>query len=107
MFGIFKNKFAATGNSNLEEAVKNGAFLIDVRTPAEVSAGGVKGAVNIPLDQVASQLSKFKNQKSIVVFCRSGNRSAQAKSILKQNGFQNVINGGTWEDVNQVVKNNK
>ena len=104
MFGIFKNMFAPTDNSGLEEAVKNGALLVDVRTPAEFSAGSVKGAVNIPLDKVQSQLSKFKNKKNIVVFCRSGSRSSQAKRILEQNGFQNVINGGTWENVNKLIK---
>ena len=103
MFGIFKNMFAPTDNSQLKEAVKNGAFLVDVRTPAEFSGGSVKGAVNIPLDKVQSQLSKFKNKKNIVVFCRSGNRSSQAQRILESNGFQNVINGGTWENVNQIV----
>lgn len=103
MFGIFKNMFAPTDNSGLKEAVKNGAFLVDVRTPGEFSGGSVKGAVNIPLDKVPSQLFKFKNKKNIVVFCRSGNRSSQAKSILEQNGFQNVINGGTWQNVNQIV----
>ncbi|MBS1573036.1 MAG: rhodanese-like domain-containing protein [Bacteroidetes bacterium] len=103
MFGIIKNMFAPTDNSNLKEVVKNGAFLVDVRTPAEFSGGSVKGAVNIPLDKVPSQLSKFKNKKSIVVFCRSGSRSGQAKSILESNGFQNVINGGTWQNVKQIV----
>ena len=103
MFGILKNMFAPTDNSGLKEAVKNGAFLVDVRTPAEFSTGSVKGAVNIPLDKVQSQLSKFKNKKNIVVFCRSGNRSSQAKSILEQNGYQNIINGGTWQNVNQVA----
>lgn len=103
MFGIFKNMFAQTDNSHLKEAVKNGAFLVDVRTPGEFSSGSVKGAVNIPLDKVHSQLSKFNNKKTIVVFCRSGNRSSQAKSILESNGFQNVINGGTWENVNNLA----
>jgi phage shock protein E len=106
MFGIFKNLFAPTDNSNLKEAVKNGAFLVDVRTPAEFSGGSVKGAVNIPLDKVQSQLSKFKNKKSVVVFCRSGNRSSQAKRILESNGFQNVINGGTWQNVKQWTVEN-
>lgn len=101
--GFFSALFGKTDNSNLKEAVKNGAFLVDVRTPAEFSGGSVKGAVNIPLDKVPSQLSKFKNKKNIVVFCRSGNRSSQAKSILENNGFQNVINGGTWQNVKQVV----
>lgn len=103
MFGIFKNMFAPTDNSGLKEAVSNGAFLVDVRTPAEFSAGSVKGAVNIPLDKVSSQLSKFKDKKNIVLFCRSGNRSGQAKRILEQNGFQHVINGGTWQNVSQEV----
>ena len=103
MFGIFKNMFAPTDNSNLKEVVKNGAFLVDVHTPAEFSGGSVKGAVTIPLDKVPSQLSKFKNKKNIVVFCRSGSRSGQAKSILENNGFQNVINGGTWQNVKQAV----
>jgi rhodanese-related sulfurtransferase len=47
-------------------------------------------------------LDKFK--ENIVVFCRSGNRSGQAKSILEQNGFVNVTNGGTWQDVNTILK---
>jgi len=103
MFGLFKNIFAPTDNNELKNALKNGAFLVDVRTPAEFSGGSINGAVNIPLDDVQKQLSKFKNKKSIVVFCRSGNRSSQAKSILEQNGFQNVINGGTWQNVNQLI----
>lgn len=107
MFGIFKNLFAPTNNSELKEAVKNGTFLVDVRTLAEFLAGSVEGAVNIPLDKMQSQLSKFKNKKSIVVFCRSGSRSSQAKSILEQNGFQTVINGGTWKNVKQVINENK
>jgi len=103
MFGIFKNLFAQTDNQKLTEAIKTGAFLVDVRTPAEFSAGSVKGATNIPLDKVPSQLSKFKDKKNIVVFCRSGGRSSQAKSILEKNGFQNVINGGNWQYVNQRI----
>jgi len=101
--GFFSALFGTTDNSQLTEAIKYGAFLVDVRTPAEFSAGSVKGAVNIPLDKVPSQLSKFKGKKSIIVFCRSGSRSGQAKRILENNGLQNVINGGTWQDVNQAA----
>jgi phage shock protein E len=102
MFGLFKSIFGATGNSQLSDAIKNGAFLVDVRTPGEFSGGSVKGAVNIPLDKVESQLNKFKDKKHIVVFCRSGNRSSQAKRILEKHGFRDVINGGTWQHVKQV-----
>ena len=91
-------------NEQIVDLIKNGAFLVDVRTSAEFSGGSVKGAINIPLNQVQSQLSKFKGKKGIVVFCASGNRSAQAKRILESNSIQNVYNGGSWSKVNRLVK---
>jgi len=103
MLGIFKNMFSQTDNNQLSEVLKNGAFVVDVRTPAEFSAGSVKGAVNIPLDKLPGQLSKFKNKDNIVVFCKSGGRSAQAQQFLKNNGFQKVINGGTWQNVKKAI----
>jgi len=105
MFGFFKNMFANVeqNQAGLKTAVKNGAFLVDVRTPGEFTGGSVAGAVNIPLDTLPNQLSQFKDKPAIVVFCRSGNRSGQAKAILEQNGFKSVINGGTWENVSQIV----
>ncbi|MEP0710413.1 rhodanese-like domain-containing protein [Algoriphagus sp.] len=102
--GFFSSLFGTKDNSNLTEAIQQGAFLVDVRMPGEFASGSVKGAVNIPLNTVASQLSKFKGKKNIVVFCQSGNRSAQAKGILEQNGVPNVINGGSWSNVNQCVR---
>jgi rhodanese-related sulfurtransferase len=102
--GIFGNIFGGNSNNeNLATLVNGGAFLVDVRSPGEFAEGNVKGSVNIPLDQVQNQLAKFKDKEYIVVFCRSGNRSGQAKSILEQNGFTNVTNGGTWQDVNAVI----
>lgn len=106
MLGILKNLFGQKGNGQLKEIIKEGAFLVDVRTSGEFAQGSAKGAVNIPLDKIAGQLSKFKGKKHIIVFCRSGNRSGQAKSILEKNGFQNVVNGGTWNNVQKVITEN-
>ena len=101
---IFQSLFGGAQTIDLKSVISEGAFLVDVRTPGEFAQGHVKGSVNIPLDTVASQLPKFKNKKNIVVFCRSGGRSSQAKSILNQKGFTNVVNGGTWHHVSQFVK---
>lgn len=102
--GFFGNLFGNTsGNDDLAQRIKDGALLVDVRTPGEFASGTVKGAVNIPLDQVPANLNRFKDHKNIVVFCRSGNRSGQAKSILERNGFTNVTNGGTWQNVNRAL----
>lgn len=102
--GIFTTIFGGNNNENLATLVKEGAFLVDVRSPDEFAEGNVKGSTNIPLDQIAVNLDKFKGKENIVVFCRSGNRSGQAKSILEQNGFVNITNGGTWQDVNTILK---
>lgn len=101
---LFQKLFSSAPPVDLKPIIDEGAFLVDVRTPGEFASGHVKGSVNIPLDSVPNQMAKFKNKKNIIVFCRSGARSGQAKSILTQNGFTNVINGGTWEQVNQFVK---
>lgn len=101
---ILQQLFGGRPQVDLKEKIEEGAFLVDVRTPGEYSSGHVKGSVNIPLDSVTQQIAQFKGKKNIIVFCRSGNRSGQAKMILEQNGFTNVVNGGTWEQVNQYVK---
>lgn len=99
--------FGQTDNDELSKAIKGGAYLVDVRTPGEFAGGSVEGAVNIPLSDVARELKQFEGKETIVVFCKSGNRSGKAKQILEQNGFKNVINGGSWQNVNSVKSKKK
>jgi len=101
--GLLSNLSGGESTSNLKSIIDEGAYLVDVRTPVEFAEGHVKGSVNIPLDTIANNLQQFSNKKNIIVFCRSGNRSGQAKLILENNGIKNVTNGGTWQDVNQFV----
>lgn len=102
MFGIFKNLFSQGDSKGLRDALQQKAFLVDVRTPEEFASGSVSGAVNIPLDRVERSLAQFKGKGTVVVFCRSGMRSAQARDILVKNGIEGVINGGGWEKVRDV-----
>jgi len=101
---LFQQLFGGQPSADLKNSIDKNAFLVDVRTPGEFAGGSVPGAVNIPLDMIPGQLDKFKGKESIVLFCRSGMRSGQAKGILESNGFKNVVNGGTWEDVSRLVK---
>ena len=104
MFEFIKSIFKGNQGSDLQTVINEGAFLVDVRSPAEFSLGSVKGAVNIPVDSIKAKLASFANKKAVVVFCQSGGRSAMAKMVLKQNGITNVINGGTWKKIAQYVK---
>lgn len=79
--------FGKKDNSALENALKNNPFLVDVRTHSEFDSGSAEGAENIPLSEIKNQISKFKNKNQIIVFCRSGNRSAMAKGTLEKMVF--------------------
>ncbi|MBK8348059.1 MAG: rhodanese-like domain-containing protein [Saprospiraceae bacterium] len=103
MFDFLKTLFSSAPAEDLTEIISRKPFLVDVRTPGEFAAGHPKGAVNIPLDRVAASIDKFKGKKDVVVFCRSGNRSSQAKAILQAKGIQNVVDGGPWENVAQYT----
>jgi len=61
--------------------------LLDVRTPAEVEAGTIPGAINIPVDDLRSRLDELSKDKEILVFCQVGLRGYLACRILSQNGF--------------------
>lgn len=104
MFSFLKSIFAGETAIDLSELIKGSAFLVDVRSPGEFASGHLKGSVNIPLNMIKSNLQKFKGKKNIIVFCRSGNRSNQAKSILDANGISGVINGGSIDYVSNFVK---
>ena len=71
--------------------------LIDVREPYEFAAGRVKGAVNIPLGQLADKVARFDPHAETYVICQSGHRSATAVRRLERSGFDNAfsVKGGT------------
>ena len=96
IMGIFSSLFGKKEKVDLGQLIANGALIVDVRTPGEYSTGHIKGSKNIPLDRLSSQFSKFKKDQVIITCCASGMRSASAKGILKNAGFTNVHNGGSW-----------
>ena len=77
-----------------------GIVLLDVRTKEEFDGkanpnfGGLKNAINIPVQELESRIASISNLKSkeILVFCSHSHRSPQATYLLMQNGFQNVKN---------------
>jgi len=74
--------------------------VIDVRTPAEYSEGHLDGAVNIDVQDpnFGTILSQLPTDGEYVVYCRSGNRSAQAVEIMKASGFTHVADAGGVSD---------
>lgn len=88
--------------TNFKELVDDGAVVIDVRSKNEFASGHVKGARNIPLNELAGKLGSLKQDITIITCCASGARSGAAKGILKSKGFE-VHNGGGWKSLERKL----
>lgn len=105
MIQFIKKLLGGGPKVDIGELINNGAMIVDVRTKGEYSSGHVKGSVNIPLDQLSANLKKFKSKEQpIITCCASGMRSGSAKAMLKNAGYTNVHNGGSWGSVNRYVR---
>jgi rhodanese-related sulfurtransferase len=94
MLNIFKNLFGP--GTDFKALQQQGAVIIDVRTAGEFSGGHIKGAINIPVDNIRSKINDIKKKgKPVITCCASGMRSGSATSILKQAGVE-AYNGGSW-----------
>ena len=77
----------------------NKGQLIDVRTPEEFALEHAKDAANLPLADIEAGIyPQIAKDTAIYLYCRTGNRAGQAKTILEQAGFTNVTNIGGLVD---------
>ena len=75
-----------------ERAAGKSAAVLDVRNRAEYEAGHVAGSLNVPVDELRFSLAEVPRGRRVHVHCRSGLRSYLALRILKQGGFDDVVN---------------
>lgn len=99
MLGALKSLLGFGPKVEFAQLVKEGALIIDVRSPGEFSGGHIKGSKNIPLDSLGQNLNKIPKDKVIITCCASGMRSGVGKGILKSKGYT-VHNGGGWASLN-------
>jgi adenylyltransferase/sulfurtransferase len=75
-----------------ERLKQNHLKLLDVREPHELEISALPNAVNIPLGTLAAHLSELDSAEDMVVFCKSGSRSARALELLVSAGFKKIKN---------------
>lgn len=87
---------------------RGNVLIVDVRDPSEVQAGGkVKGAVNVSRGMLEFRADPdspyhdqaFQRDKTVLVYCASGGRSALSGKVLKDFGYGNVINIGGFKEL--------
>ena len=79
------------------DSAKPAPLILDVRTPEEFADGHVPGAVLIPHDQLEARIAELGAPREVVVYCRSGRRSALVEPILEKNGFRVHQLAGSWQ----------
>ena len=104
MIKFIQSLFGLGSNPNFSQHLKDGAIILDVRSPAEYENNHIKGAVNMPLNTLSKKMNSLHKDTVIITCCASGARSASAKSILKLNGFNEVYNGGGWQSLQRKLK---
>ncbi|MFC4688108.1 rhodanese-like domain-containing protein [Epilithonimonas pallida] len=92
----------------IEDVLRAGNYhLIDVREPLELEVdGNIAEAQNIPLGDIEAHIDEIRAlEGNVIFFCRSGNRSGKATDFYKSQGFENVYNGGGYNDLSQTLDN--
>tara|TARA_B110001452_G_scaffold74019_1_gene59960 strand:+ start:43 stop:321 length:279 start_codon:yes stop_codon:yes gene_type:complete len=78
--------------------------IVDVRTTEEFKISRIKDSINIPLNLISENIETLKKMQPIVLCCAAGVRSGQAVEFLKINGLDQVYNGGSWQNVENIIK---
>lgn len=93
--------FLLTVLAGCRSAESGAPFYVDVRTPEEYAVSHVRGAINIPLEQIRERWRELEPHTTdrIMVYCRSGRRSALALAELKELGFVHAEDAGAMQNL--------
>lgn len=80
----------------LQQFMKKGAQLIDVRSPMEFNQGAISGAINLPITSIQGHTDTIDKTKPVLLYCRSGQRSGMVMNFLVSLGFEDVYNIGSY-----------
>jgi rhodanese-related sulfurtransferase len=83
----------------VRDMLAKGAVVVDVRTPDEFRRGAYRGALNIPVHEIAACAARIPRDRPVVVYCASGMRSGVAAGHLRKLGYSDVVNAGSLRDV--------
>jgi len=96
MYKALKQLFGIGPGVNYAQLVREGAVVLDVRSPEEFNKAHITGALNIPIETLRHNLNKLSKQTPIIACCTDGSRSWYAKNFLDANGYRTVYDAGSW-----------
>ncbi|MGN6291734.1 MAG: rhodanese-like domain-containing protein [Chitinophagaceae bacterium] len=87
------------GISKLKNALRNGAVIIDLRSPREFDEGHIPDSINIPVDRIPINAARIKAMNCPVILCGHSGSIGNARNYLLNHGVKEVYNGGRWTKV--------
>ena len=97
------NLLSFFGWGKIKNALRQGAIVIDVRTPFEFDNGRAPDSINIPMDRISINTERLKNMKRPIIICsNSFYESSIVVKKLKKAGIRKVLNGGTWNSLGKI-----
>ncbi len=100
---IIKNS-ANQEKITIKAILLEGATIVDVRSKKEFETGNVADSINIPLSELKDHVEMLRTKQPLILCCASGMRSSMAVKELKENGVEYLINGGSWQEVNEQMQ---
>tara|TARA_B100000287_G_C20604292_1_gene769386 strand:+ start:723 stop:1073 length:351 start_codon:yes stop_codon:yes gene_type:complete len=90
---------------DFKQKIKEGAIILDVRSPGEFASGHIENSINIPVNDLSTHLDKIPNKEQVIITCcASGMRSAKARNILQSSNYIQVYNGGGWASLQNKIR---
>ena len=92
--------------NKVQACLQAGAKVIDVRSAAEYASGHLPGTTNIPLNELRDQIGRLAPDRGqpLLLHCQSGVRSGMGKRALRQLGYRNVHNLGSYQRAQNLLK---
>src|SRR5579871_1570596 len=88
------------GGSDIREAIRQGAVIIDLRTAYDYDQGHIPRSLNIPADRIKSNIDRIRDLRKPVILCSGPSGGVwEAMDVLRSAGLQQVINGGEWQSL--------
>jgi rhodanese-related sulfurtransferase len=96
MYKALKQLFGIGPGVNYADLLRQGAVVLDVRSPGEFSQSHIDGALNIPIEKLRENLHQLAKDVPIIACCKDGSKSWYAKNLLDANGYSRVYDAGSW-----------
>jgi phage shock protein E len=93
------------GGNGIQEALQQGAVIIDLRTAYEYDQGHIPRSLNIPADRVRANIDRIRDLQRPVILCSGPSGGTwEAMDALRSAGIATVINGGDWQSLLRKMK---